>query len=70
MSPDLESIPLGGQLAAARRELALRQRAYPRWVEIGRLTEAKAQLEIASMASIVATLEGLQPRTQQLELVP
>lgn len=41
------------KLACAERELALRQRAYPRWVAIGRMSQAEADREIAIMAAIV-----------------
>jgi hypothetical protein len=48
------------QLAAARRELALRQRVYPGWVAQRKLSGPKATHETECMAAIVATLEKLQ----------
>lgn len=48
------------QLACARRELALRRNVYPKWVREGRMTQAKADDEIAGMEAICATLEKLQ----------
>jgi hypothetical protein len=45
-------------LAAARRELNMRKRVYPRWVEAGRITQVKADHEIACMESIVQVLEN------------
>lgn len=54
-----ESIPLATQLAAARRELAMRRNVYPKWVAGGRMTQLKAHAEIAAMAAIVETLAGL-----------
>jgi hypothetical protein len=39
--------------ACAKRELAMRQRVYPRWVEQGRMTQTKADAEIACMSAIV-----------------
>lgn len=47
------------QAEAARREVRLRERVYPRWVEGGRLSEKKAQLEISLMTTIAETLERL-----------
>lgn len=47
---------LDDQLAAARRELALRQRVYPGWVRGNRMSKEKADHEIAAMAAIVETL--------------
>lgn len=45
------------KLAAARRELAMRRRVYPRWVENNRMTQSKANEETAIMAAIVADYE-------------
>lgn len=47
-------------LAAARREWNMRQRVYPRWVQEGRMTEAKAQHEIDCMECIVNLLMKCQ----------
>lgn len=39
-------VDLNELLAWARRELAFRQRCYPRWVEKGTITEKKAEREL------------------------
>jgi hypothetical protein len=57
-----DPIPLDRQVACAKRELALRKRVYPTWVNAKRMNEFKAEEEIAAMAAIVATLEGLAKR--------
>ena len=36
----------------AERELRMRSRVYPRWVEQGRMSSANAEREIALMAAI------------------
>jgi hypothetical protein len=46
----------GNKLACAQRELAFRQRVYPRWIEQGRYTEVKAALEIAMMEAVVEVI--------------
>jgi hypothetical protein len=56
---DIANVSASDQLAAADRELKLRRRVYPRWVESGKMTEAKARAEIAAMAAIVDTLTTL-----------
>lgn len=48
------------QLAAAQREEALRRNVYPKWVSSGRITQTKAEHEIACMSSIVATLQKMK----------
>lgn len=45
------------KLAAVRREITMRRRVYPRWVEANRMSQAKADEEIAVMEAIVADYE-------------
>ncbi len=42
------------KLAAAKREVSMRRRVYPRWVDNGKMTLAQADLETALMEAIVA----------------
>lgn len=49
-------VDLNELLACCRRELALRQRVYPRLVATGKLTEAKAEKETALMGEVVEFL--------------
>jgi len=44
-------------ITCAKRELALRKRLYPRWVEQERLTETRALHEIACLEAILDHLE-------------
>lgn len=44
----------------AKRELALRQRVYPKWVESGRLDARKADHEVECMQHIVSRLEKIR----------
>ena len=50
------------KLECVKRELAMRKAVYPRWIEQKKITQAKADHEIAVMASIVedylADVEG------------
>jgi hypothetical protein len=48
-------------IKCAEREVGMRKRVYPRWVEQGRMKEAKAAAEIAMMGAIVAELRKLAP---------
>ena len=41
------------KLHCVERELKMRQRVYPRWVQIGRMSSAQAEHELACMAAIV-----------------
>lgn len=54
---DLVDLPT--QVAAARRELEMRRRVYPHWVNVKKMGQAKADEEIANMEAIIRTLEWL-----------
>ena len=45
------------KLSAVRREITMRRRVYPRWVENNRMTQSKADEEIAVMEAIAADYE-------------
>jgi hypothetical protein len=49
-------VNLNDLLACCRRELAVRQRVYPKWVEKGTMTEKKAETEIELMRTVVEFL--------------
>jgi hypothetical protein len=55
-SPD---VSLEVQLKCAQRELAMRKNTYPRLIGAGRMNVFTAEDEIARMAAIVKTLQGL-----------
>jgi vacuolar-type H+-ATPase subunit C/Vma6 len=50
------------QLACVEREIAMRKRVYPRWIEAGKITKAKADKEIRTMEAVAETLRGLEQR--------
>jgi hypothetical protein len=57
-------IDLEQQLACVRREIGMRRRVYPRWVQAGRMSQAAADREIATMEAVLDTLtkvRSLQP---------
>lgn len=58
-------MPLTMQIACIERELRMRRRVYPRWVEAGRITQAKAEWEIDAMEGVLATLQALLPPPAQ-----
>ena len=52
------------QIACVKRELAMRRSAYPRWVANGKMTQTKADHEIAAMEAVLVTLAREQGRGQ------
>ncbi len=59
-------ITLAEQIVCAKRELELRRRVYPRWVASARMTQAKADHEIAAMEAIIGTLRAVEARERLL----
>ena len=58
--PAAPTIDLAAQVAEARRELEMRNRLYPRWVESGKMTAERAQRLLALQEAIIATLERVR----------
>lgn len=56
---DPSTVDLPAQLKCAQRELKIRRDVYPTWVRAGRMNVFKAEDEMAAMAAIVRTLQGL-----------
>lgn len=48
------------QIACAKRELAMRQRVYPSFVDRKKMTPDKAGHEIEAMRAIIKTLETIK----------
>lgn len=53
------NVPLGDQIKAAARELALRRNVYPGFVRKGRMKQEQADHEVAAMQAIVDLLRAL-----------
>ena len=54
----MSDITLAEEIAAVRREIAMRRGVYPKWVQSGRMKQDKADHEIACMESVLASLEA------------
>jgi len=53
-------ISLDDMRRCARRELAYRNRVYPRWVSEGKMKAGMAERELAVMGAIVDTLDKME----------
>jgi hypothetical protein len=60
MNDGAPSIPFADQIACVRREIAMRERVYPKWVNAGRMKADAAEREIAAMRAVLETLSFLQ----------
>ena len=52
-------VTLEEQLRCVEREIAMRERVYPRWVDAGRMKPDKAEYELKCMAEVKRTLQAL-----------
>lgn len=52
------SVPLRDQIAAVKREIAMRERVYPTQVVAGRRTQGAANDALAAMRAVLTTLES------------
>jgi hypothetical protein len=59
----ISQITLVEQIAELQRELQMRQRVYPRWVDQGRLSQSTAAAQILTMTAALATLQDLAKKT-------
>lgn len=55
---DLFPISIEDEIQELEREVSLRKRVYPRWVFQGRISQAKADRQIAVMQSIINRLKA------------
>lgn len=63
------TITLADQIRCVQREIAMRERVYPKWVKDGRMPSTKAADELAAMKAVRATLLELeQAREPQRDL--
>lgn len=53
------TITIEQQIQAVKREIGLRQGVYPRFVAAKRMSQEKADHELAAMQAVLRTLEGL-----------
>lgn len=56
------SVSLKEQADACAREVVMRRRVYARWVQDGRMSQEKADAEIAAMAAAAGTLRAMLER--------
>ena len=59
-------VPLAEQIACVTREIGMRRRVYPRWIQAGRMKQDEADREIARMEAVLATLQGLAEKERLL----
>ena len=59
-------ITIEDQIKAVEREIGMRRRVYPNWVASKRMSQEKADKEIAAMEAVLETLKKVQKQGQLL----
>lgn len=57
----MPEVSIDEQVACVQREIGFREKLYPRWVKDGKLTQGNADLELARMRAVLATVSGSAP---------
>lgn len=53
-------IPIEDQIDCVKREIGMRERVYPTWVDRRRMSKEQADRELGRMRAVLATLQRLQ----------
>ena len=53
-------IPLHVQIACVEREIRMREVTYPRWVQAKKMSQNRADAEIAAMRAVLKTLQEIK----------
>jgi len=55
-----QDISIDEQIACVRREIGMRERVYPTWVDRKRMSAKQAENELTRMRAVLATLEQIK----------
>lgn len=59
----VQQITIDEQINEVKREIAMRQKVYPKWVESGSLPKPKADFQILAMEAVLVSLQDLAKKT-------
>ena len=60
VTTDLPIISLDQQIAAVAREVAMREKCYPKWVAEKRMLQSTADHQLSAMKAVLTTLKNLK----------
>jgi hypothetical protein len=55
----VQQITIDEQIAEVKREIAMRNKVYPKWTEAGSLSKAKADFQILVMEAVLISLQEI-----------
>jgi len=59
----VQQITIDEQIAEVKRELAMRNKVYPKWIEAGSMQKSKADFQILAMEAVLISLQDLAKKT-------
>ncbi len=59
----VRQITIDEQIAEVRREIAMRRKVYPKWIEASSLPKVKADFQILAMEAVLISLQDLAKKT-------
>jgi len=59
----VQQITIDEQIAEVKREIAMRNKVYPRWIEAGSMQKPKADFQILAMEAVLISLQDLAKKT-------
>lgn len=65
----MTAVPITEQCAEIERELALRRRVYPHWVESGRLGDVDAERQLSRMEAALKTLRWVEKHGEAIKQI-
>lgn len=55
----VQQITIDEQISEVKREIAMRQKVYPKWIEAGSMQKPKADFQILVMEAVLITLQTI-----------
>ncbi len=59
----VQQITIDEQINEVKREIAMRNKVYPKWIESGSLPKTKADFQILAMEAVLISLQELAKKT-------
>ncbi len=59
----VQQVTINEQIAEVKREIAMRNKVYPRWIEAGSLPKQKADFQILVMEAVLISLQETAKQT-------
>ncbi len=54
-----QQVTIDEQIAEVKREIAMRNKVYPKWIESGSLSKSKADFQILVMEAVLISLQAI-----------